>query len=394
MKIKLLFASHNFIFLQDVISLFQKHPDFDVKLDKWIDRTPNENSKILLNWADVIIVNYVLAPAVWYSQHKKPNQTLIIRYHRFEIETEHPKMLEVKNIDKLVSTSPIFQSRMENLIGLSKHQSVAIYNPINIQKFQLNKNEGSEFHLGMLGYSVKIKRADRAFEIFEKLKQHDSRYKLFFKGPTENERPNVSEEARRIMDEIHQKRKNPLYQDSVFFDQEGPDVPEWFRNIGFILSMSEFESFHCSLAEGMASGCIPMIIAWPGANLIYPEEFISADIDEIVQKILMYSQNKELFESKQEEVIDYCLENFSHHVIFDQFLQHIFDCLATKARLRKQRSPYRKRRIKKPRFKKTRLRTTFRKRKVRRRLRLHRRTTRPASKRRRHIGKKLKQRLA
>ncbi len=145
MKNKLLFVSRNLIFMHDVISLFQQDPDFEVKVDRWEHRWPNENSPSLLNWADVIIVNYVLAPAVWYSKHKKPHQTLIIRHHRYELETRHPKMLNVRNIDKMVFTSRIFKPAMEEMIGLSKQQSAVIFNPIQVQRFQLEK-----FHHVML----------------------------------------------------------------------------------------------------------------------------------------------------------------------------------------------------------------------------------------------------
>lgn len=326
MKIKLLFVGQRFTFMEDVISLFQQHPGFEVKFDQWKHhRIPNAYSKSLLHWADAIIVNYVTTPAVWYSRYKKPNQTLIIRFHRFEIETQYPKMLNVKNIDKLVSESSIFQSRMENMAGLSSQQSCIIYNPVNVQRLQLMKRPGSEFHLGMLGYSRFIKRPDKAFEILEKLKQRDSRYKLFFKGSSEKERSNVAEETKLMMEELRKKIDTPIYRDSVFFHSEGSDVPEWFRDIGFVLSTSDFESFHCSLAEGMASGSIPIITGWPGAHTIYPEEFISSDVDVIVDKVISYSQNKSLLERKQQEVINYCLKNFSHHVVFDQFLQLVLD---------------------------------------------------------------------
>ena len=51
-------------------------------------------------------------------------------------------------------------------------------------------------------------------------------------------------------------------------------MPAWLRRIGFVLSTSDDESFHVAPAEGMASGAVPVIRHWPGAETIYDTRWI------------------------------------------------------------------------------------------------------------------------
>src|SRR5690606_41111982 len=75
----------------------------------------------------------------------------------------------------------------------------------------------------------------------------------------------------------------PVLRDAVIFDGPGSDMAEWFRHIGYILSTSDSEGCHTSVAEGMASGAIPVIYRWPGAETVYPSRFVFDDVDEMVR---------------------------------------------------------------------------------------------------------------
>ena len=113
--------------------------------------------------------------------------------------------------------------------------------------------------------------------MLEELRRDDDRYLLFVKSgmPWEHwwvwqhqeERSHYSEAFRRV-------QRSPLLRDAVVFDDAGPDVPAWLRRIGFILSISDDESFHMAPAEGMASRAVPVIRHWPGAETIYDTRWI------------------------------------------------------------------------------------------------------------------------
>jgi glycosyltransferase involved in cell wall biosynthesis len=62
--------------------------------------------------------------------------------------------------------------------------------------------------------------------------------------------------------------------------------------IGTILSASVRESFHQGVAEGAASGAVPVVRNWPlfaaygGARAVFPESWVVDDVDAAVRRIL------------------------------------------------------------------------------------------------------------
>ena len=65
-----------------------------------------------------------------------------------------------------------------------------------------------------------------------------------------------------------------------------PTSATWLRRIGFVLSTSDDESFHLAPAEGMASGAVPVIRNWPGADTIFDPMWIRGDATEMADTIL------------------------------------------------------------------------------------------------------------
>jgi glycosyltransferase involved in cell wall biosynthesis len=78
---------------------------------------------------------------------------------------------------------------------------------------------------------------------------------------------------------------DPTLRHAVAFDGFGRDVGSWLRRIGFVLSTSDIESFHLAAAEGMASGAVPVIINWPGADTNYSSRWVHETTDEMADFI-------------------------------------------------------------------------------------------------------------
>lgn len=331
MKINILFAGYDFRFMQEIIQLFQQHPAFEVKRDQWLthSRHDENSSRKLLEWADIIIANWCLGNAVWYAKNKKPEQKLFIRFHRFEITTSFPKRLRIENVDKVLYSSPIFQQEFEEITGLPEEKSLIVYSPVNEEKFTPVKEKGAEFNLGMLGCHRVLKRPDRAFDILERLKEKDSRYKLFLKGYSPQEVKWIwnKQQEQEYFTNLYQRIDKSPHKDSVIFQKFSTDVHEWFQNVGFILSLSDVESFHSAVAEGMISGSIPMIMGWQGSELIYPGRFIKKDTNEIVDAIIAYSNNQKLLIEERSAVREYCLRHFSLKKIFEIYLDLVSQSL-------------------------------------------------------------------
>jgi hypothetical protein len=59
-----------------------------------------------------------------------------------------------------------------------------------------------------------------------------------------------------------------------------------------VLSVSDFESFHLSVAEGAASRAVPVVLPWQGADSIYPAEWISRSPSAAVDRINQLTQSR------------------------------------------------------------------------------------------------------
>lgn len=98
------------------------------------------------------------------------------------------------------------------------------------------------------------------------------------------------------------------------------EAAEWYQKIGIAVSVSDFESFHFTLADGAASGAVPVSLAWPGAELIYPSSWLSFSIGEMSDRVLHTSRSEETFSTEgrksqrfaQEE---YCIQRTLESVV-------------------------------------------------------------------------------
>jgi hypothetical protein len=77
-------------------------------------------------------------------------------------------------------------------------------------------------------------------------------------------------------------------------------MPEWYAGIDYVLSTSDFESFHFTVADGTASGCMPIILPWEGADEIYPKEWVVNDAPSASIKI------------KRKSLLDASVKGYAH----------------------------------------------------------------------------------
>jgi len=105
---------------------------------------------------------------------------------------------------------------------------------------------------------------------------------------------------------LYRRIHNAPWRDNLVFEGHTDNVPSWMKKIGWVLSTSDFESFHMAPAEGMASGAIPLLLQWPGVNTIYPEKYIF-DSPQSISNFISSKSKKSLLN----EVKAYAMENFS-----------------------------------------------------------------------------------
>ncbi|MGX9900573.1 glycosyltransferase [Arthrobacter sp. SA17] len=92
-------------------------------------------------------------------------------------------------------------------------------------------------------------------------------------------------------------------------------MAEWYRKIGVVISVSDFESFHLTLPDGAASGAVPASLAWPGADQIYPTTWLHPDEDAIAQHLLSVTAEDDLWKQAAEDAQTYAAASFDSRMV-------------------------------------------------------------------------------
>lgn len=320
----ILFSGHDLKFLQYLLAYYQSAPGYNVLIDEQDGHVIKDTGKSrrLLDEADIIFCEWCLGNAEWYSHNKREGQILIIRLHHQEIAQDLPYLNNInwENVNSIIFICQNNMSVFLDKFPCMKDRAVLIYNLIDCRSLNLPKLPGAEFNLGFIGTVPKRKAPHYALEILARLKAVDSRYTLFIKGkrPWEYEWLWNQAAERQYYEKFYSDINQSEYANSIVFDPHGSDIPEWFSKIGFILSTSEHEGSHQAVAEGMATGSIPVIRDWMGSDLLYPGEYVYESVDEAVELIRKWN-TPEYFMSRAEIVGSYAREYFDKSLIFEQY---------------------------------------------------------------------------
>lgn len=272
-------AGHDLKFFSRLLDYLRSRPDMEIRVDHWaaLKAHDEKRSRALADWADVVVCEWCGPNALWYARHKRPGQRLLVRLHRFELYAGWPRQLKIDAVDRVICVSPHYNALTRETTGWPAEKVVTVPNWVDDAQFDRDKLTGAEHHLGMIGIAPSRKRLDLALDVLEELRRDDPRFTLFVKSKLpweywwiwqkDEERAHYENVFRRV-------RRSRLLSGGVVFDTYGRDVASWLRRVGFVLSTSDDESFHLAPAEGMASGAVPALLPWPGAETVYDTRWI------------------------------------------------------------------------------------------------------------------------
>jgi glycosyltransferase involved in cell wall biosynthesis len=323
-KRRLGIVGHDLKFLESLAGRFSLSSDI-VKHYWWGHRHHDvKASEELAESADTIFCEWFLGNAVWYSKHKRPDQRLIVRFHRQELETSYPSEADLEAIDQVVVVSDHTRRDAISKFGWERHENKirVIPNAIDCSYFNRPKEKGAQYNIGIVGITPRLKRLDLALDVLEKCRAKDERFKLFIKGkkPTDyawlRERPDELAYFSAQMERIESDHR---LREGVIFDGWGANMGEWYRKIGYILSVSDLEGTHQAVAEGGASGAIPILRDWEGANQVYRADWVCKDIDDMVERVLAYSRSATDRLVAAGDAVSYMRGNFQIDVVARQY---------------------------------------------------------------------------
>ena len=275
-------------FLTRLLDHLRRVPGIELRLDEWtgLNGHNEDASRAAVAWADVVVCEWCGPNAVWYARHKRPGQRLLVRLHRFELYADWPKALDVSAVDRVICVSDHYADLTRERTGWPPGLVITVPNWVDVDQLDRPKLPGARFQLGMIGAAPSRKRLDLALDVVAALRRRDARYTLRVKTklPWEywwiwkkpEERAHYTAALRRVRGELA---------GGVVFDPYGPDVANWLRRVGHVLSTSDDESFHLAPAEGMASGAVPALLNWPGADRVYDPRWVHATPESLAASI-------------------------------------------------------------------------------------------------------------
>jgi glycosyltransferase involved in cell wall biosynthesis len=278
-RLKVVIAGHDLKFFRPLLDYLRLQPDLEVRVDQWtaLGKHDPAVSRELAAWADVVICEWCGPNAVWYSRHKRRGSRLLVRLHRFELTAAYPAQVKISAVDQVICVSKHYARLCRNQLSWPQAKVVTVPNALDIAQLDRPKLPGARFHLGVIGVVPYRKRLDLALDVLAELRRDDDRYLLFVKSSMPWQHwwvwQNPDERAH-FNTALRRAQRDDLLRGAVVFDDAGPDVAAWLRRVGFVLSVSDDESFHVAPAEGMASRAVPVLRHWPGAETIYDTRWI------------------------------------------------------------------------------------------------------------------------
>jgi glycosyltransferase involved in cell wall biosynthesis len=314
-KIKIIFISHNFHFLNNIINNLDRNK-YEITTHEILKIKYTSELLNIIGDNQIVWVEWLLTQACLLSQIKNKKFKLICRLHSFEYfykDNIYIKSTNFLNIDKLILVNDWFKYKLIQNFNIPESKIITI--PILFTEYSNKNIDNRQKNLGMVGInSLTNKGIDKIFDIFKIIHQIDPSYKLHIKGgeiKKYSKNPFLSDaESLALYNSTIQKidtYKNKYPEHIIFHphtNNGGEDMETFYNKIGFLLCASIYESFHCSIMEAGNSGCIPIIYDYFQKDVPKtPEEYVlykfknEDDIANFITNISEYK--KKSFETQQ-----------------------------------------------------------------------------------------------
>lgn len=250
---KIAFVGSSDVFLRPIIGHFSAgnevrcaHPQASTDLAE------------IMRWADLTWLEWCDGLAIQGSQFRKTGK-VVCRLHSYEAFTDFPTQVNWRNIDCLILVNRSVGEILDEA-GCRTARRVVIPNGIYPERFPLAPRTQRGRKIGSVGYINYKKNPSLLLQTVKALHERDPAFELHIAGTHQDPRIKV------YFDHLLPRLGIP-----VTFHGWIEDMPAFYAEMDYVISTSLFESFHYSIAEGMLSGCLPLVHSWKGADYLYPQ---------------------------------------------------------------------------------------------------------------------------
>lgn len=256
-----------------------------VDLDEWpsLEAGPTSTTEQVVADADALVAEWCGPNATWLAE-RADGRPLVVRVHRYDLHRPWLRTLPVDEVTALVTVGPEYRRRVVAATGWDPGRATWLPNLVPVDRLAPTTDATTRWTLGLLGASSARKRVHEAVALVDRLRARDERFVLRVAGGAPD--PGA--------DDAYFARHWPVDHPGVVLEPFTDDVAGWLAGIGWILSPSADESFHMAVAEGMASGCVPVVWPWPGADELY-RSWVVADGTAALERILDLAADPDAF---------------------------------------------------------------------------------------------------
>jgi glycosyltransferase involved in cell wall biosynthesis len=289
-----------------------------------------ERLRPLLDWADVVFVEWCTALAALLTQVDPRDTRVVVRMHSYEAFTLWPHLMDFSRVDDLVFVSEHLRDLAVAAIpGLQQEDRPRLHvvaNAMELQRFVRPKtSDDVRFTLGVIGASKMVKDPRWAIDVVRELRRHDERYRLVLvRGKLQDPSAPAQAYAADLRRDLAELEPSGAVQVLGHTD----DVPAVLEGIGVALSSSVRESFHMGLVEAVASGALPVVRDWPffpgAARELFPADWVVDTPGQAAERILALTQDAEVWRPAAAEASRHVRERWDWPVVRTSF-EELFD---------------------------------------------------------------------
>ncbi|MAB10973.1 MAG: glycosyl transferase, partial [Hyphomonas sp.] len=292
LKPRLVISGYDLKFARQVEPMLAQR--FDIRFDEWTGHAAHDEKQSLAmrDWAEIVWCEWLLENAVWWSTHKRANQVLVTRMHRFELGRDFGHRAKIDAINCIFCVSVYYFEKLIETFGFDRQKVRLLPNPVDTSAFNPKFDEARLKNLAIIGTLPSRKGLLRALEILARLRETDPDFRLHVFGKQAAEVSWVAKDPveGKYFEACTKYIADHGLQDAVIHHGHADIAKALYEHkIGFVLSVSDREapeSFHLAPAEGFAGGAQGVFLDWEGVEYIYPEKFIKKSVAEISDYIL------------------------------------------------------------------------------------------------------------
>lgn len=262
---------------------------FVTMVDEWEghERNDTARSERLLAWADIVFCDWLLGNATWYARHVRPEQVLVVRGHRFELERSFGFDPVLDRVDRFYSVSVKTLEDFLRVFPIPRSKARLLANWVDVDSYARATDDLERvYRLAIVGAVPERKGMLLTLQVLADLRATDERFHLHVYGKAAHEVAWIWKDA---AEREYFERCDRFIEEhdlTAAITYHGwADMRSELATMGWVLSTSEDESFHLAPAEGFAAGGQGLVLDWPGAEYVYPPRFVFRSVDEIVSYV-------------------------------------------------------------------------------------------------------------